>query len=599
MNGNAQTLYWFQSEKVRVEVPFFQRPYVWEEEEWNELLNSIENTPKGNMPFIGSFILQKLTDKYLVIDGQQRITTLSIMIRAYLDAFTELPSNVKPQFENFVYEITYAGLTPQYKTRIIPSNIDRRDFDAVMNKTIDELDSKNGKIIKAYYYFYSYFSSSSKERNEEFGEKLITNNKFFIAIVLDEQDDEQKIFDSVNSLGRDLTNSDIIKNYLYQRMRDLVPNKQMLPNILEFYEKYWVKTFYDGEEKKDFWETKKTLGRIQTNNLEAFLKDFATIKGIYSPSNTGGIDGLAKTYKLHINNMTYDQAKDFAKELSEYANCYYLYNSEYAAMSDFKLCDYINVTLLILDKLETTTFNPFILKILKEKPADMEAQIRALQKFVFMRFIYKAKTKNYNKVCENLLSSANPIEYLDKYDDSIPIVFNQYPAGLKSIKNKHAILVLFMLELIKRNGKENMFSDNLKYVLSLEHTMPQKWETYWAKVPCYKYDKATSDFVEVTAYNEVVEHRKSMIYAIGNMTLLTGPLNSSLSNAPFSEKVLGKLDKGGYKKYAGALCVANEIVEQFDNAGTWDERNINDRCLTIFNELNKYFNFTNFKIAEI
>lgn len=58
MDGKGQTLFWFHNEKVKVEVPFFQRPYVWDEEDWEELLVSIDNANKESMPFIGSFILQ-------------------------------------------------------------------------------------------------------------------------------------------------------------------------------------------------------------------------------------------------------------------------------------------------------------------------------------------------------------------------------------------------------------------------------------------------------------------------------------------------------------------------------------------------------------
>ena len=594
MEGTAQTLYWFPNETVKVEVPFFQRPYVWDEEDWDELVESIKSANEKSMPFIGSFILQKLSDRYYVIDGQQRITTLSVLIKAFLDSFvfTEETKDAKSIFMSFVYARTSLGMKSFYTSRLIPSNVDKDDFEAIMALESLPPTEEKGTIVKAYYHFMKYFASCSCEELETFGEKLLTNKKFFITIILDEQDDEQKIFDSVNSLGKDLTKADIIKNYLYQKMKEAVNNDpSIVEQILKHHDKYWLQTFYDSDEKRQFWEKQKPLGRVQTNNLEAFLKDFAIVKGFYSAYNSGGLSGLAKAYKAEINQKNYSELISFSKELSEYADCYYTYNSEYAKMDDFKISDVTNTTLLLLDVLETTTFNPYLLKVIKENPDDLNERLFALQRFIFMRYIYKAKTKNYNKVCDVLLSSTNEIDYLNGYDDE-SFDITEYPAALKRITNKPATLVLFVLELIRRNGEEKSYIDTMKYSLSLEHIMPQKWEKNWNKVACYEYDDATQEHVLVTEYNDVVMNRKKAIYSIGNMTLLTANLNSKLGNASFGEKIKGNANYSGYEKYAGNLSVAKDIINVFNSQGVWDERDIQKRSLMIFEELNEYFRFT-------
>lgn len=592
MDGKGQTLFWFHNEKVKVEVPFFQRPYVWDEEDWEELLVSINNANKESMPFIGSFILQELEDKYYVIDGQQRITTLTVMIKAYVDTFKELPDGVKSQFLNFIYDIKYHGLQPVYNPRLIPSNIDKQDFDAVMLGDAEKIEEQKGKITEAYKYFVKNFQGNNYEKNIEMGERILTNNKFFITIILDVNDDEQKIFDSVNSLGKDLTNADIIKNYLYQRMKDEVANDPIMVNkILEHHQQYWVKCFY-SDEKRAFWEAKKSYGRIQMNNLEAFLKDFAIIKGIYSAYVVGGIEGLAKAYKIHINKLDYQELQQFSKELSEYANCYYTYNSAYEKMDDFRISDLINTTLLIMDKLETSTFNPYILKVIKNSEDDMEEKLFALQKFVLIRFIYKAKTKNYNKVCDTLMSVENPVQYLESYNDSEELGLNEFPVGLKRIYNKPAILILFLLELIRRNGEEAKYPGGMKYVLSLEHIMPKAWEKNWSKVSSFRWQEATGEYEQVTEYSELIENRKNMITSIGNMTLLTSGLNSAIGNAAFPEKIMGNGKYDGYKKYVGSLTIAQDIIEVYEQNKQWDERNIIARNHSIFNELNQHYKFT-------
>lgn len=592
MDGKGQTLFWFQNDKVKIEVPFFQRPYVWEEADWKELLLSINSANKETMPFIGSFILQELEDKYYVIDGQQRITTLTVLIKAYIDSYKELPAGAKSQFLNFIYDVKYHGLEPVYAPRLIPSNVDKQDFEAVMLGEIEEIEAKCGRIVEVYKYFSKYFSKNSIQENNDFGEKILTNNKFFITIILDVHDDEQKIFDSVNSLGRDLTNADIIKNYLYQKMKDKVSNDPvMVGKILDHHQKYWVNCFY-SDDKRAFWECKKSFGRIQMNSIEAFLKDYAIIKGIYSAYNAGGIEGLAKSYKTHIDKLDYQELQLFSKELSEYAMCYYTYNSVYDTMDDFRISDVINTTLLIMDKLETSTFNPYILKVIKEADEDLEEKLFALQKFVLMRFIYKAKTKNYNKVCDTLMTVDNPVQYLKSYNDADELGLNEYPVGLKRIHNKPAILILFLLELIRRNGEESKYPGGMKYVLSLEHIMPKAWEKHWSNVSSYKYDEINKEFQQVTIYAEFVEHRKNMIASIGNMTLLTAGLNSAIGNAAFTEKIVGNGKYDGYKKYVGSLTIAQEIVTVFEQNKQWDERNIIERNRTLFAELNAYYRFT-------
>ena len=91
MKGEAQNFKWF---KDRIfEIPFFQRPYVWKEDNWEELWNNIVLNSAEEMPFIGSFILQIKDDRglvnYIVIDGQQRLTTLSILIKAFFNLLME------------------------------------------------------------------------------------------------------------------------------------------------------------------------------------------------------------------------------------------------------------------------------------------------------------------------------------------------------------------------------------------------------------------------------------------------------------------------------------------------------------------------------
>lgn len=602
MEGNAQSFYWFSNEKVNIEVPYFQRPYVWEEDDWKELINSINNSDK-KMPFIGSFILQKNNPEesnFLIIDGQQRITTISILIKAFIDAYDNLPPNVYTKLLDMIYVETMVDLESSYKPRLKSSFVDAEHYEKIMERKLDinKIDTNNN-IETCYKYFFDYFKSIDNKELNIFGTKLISSDKFYINIVLDKSDDEQRIFDSVNSLGKELTNSDIIKNYIFQTFKNKSENNRIhLQNIIPFHQKYWVNVFYN-EKTKDFWKQDRTLGRIKVNMIEAFLKDFGVIKEIYNPNDTGGIEGLSKAYKKYINDIVdYEGIKNLIIEIAEYAEIFYSYNNDYQSNGDFKLNDVLNTTLLILDKTETSTFNPYILKLVKENPDNRDQLLLSLQKFLLQRLIYKASTKNYNKICSTLLKSDDPINYLKQYNDNEVIDYRNYPEGLLKINNKPATLILFIIELIRRNKDLNKYSDAFNYVFSLEHVLPKN-HSKWDNVPAYKFDIIGKKFIEISDTNEKEIERKGRVNNIGNMTLLTGSLNSSIGNDSFAIKIDGDAlgTKKGIRGFVGNLSISSEIVSFYDSPyenqknGIWDERQILKRNKQLFDDLNSFYRF--------
>ena len=154
MKGEAQNFKWF---KDRIfEIPFFQRPYVWKEDNWEELWNNIVLNSAEEMPFIGSFILQIKDDRglvnYIVIDGQQRLTTLSILIKAFLDSSSDLKnddeySGAMNEIESYIMNIEHKGMKTSKHPRVTPSSIDKRDFLNVMegNLKLDDILKEIGR----------------------------------------------------------------------------------------------------------------------------------------------------------------------------------------------------------------------------------------------------------------------------------------------------------------------------------------------------------------------------------------------------------------------------------------------------------------------
>lgn len=142
----------------------------------------------------------------------------------YSDAINEIETYIK-------YKEVKAMKTSKFP-RVIPSSIDRDEFVAVIGLISTEgISEKSHNILRCYKFFMEKFAECNKEERLFIGTKFRSDTKFFIGIELDPKDDEQKIFDSVNRLGMKLLNSDIIKNNLYQRLKETIWMK--FPHLLD------------------------------------------------------------------------------------------------------------------------------------------------------------------------------------------------------------------------------------------------------------------------------------------------------------------------------------------------------------------------------
>lgn len=586
-----------------LEVPFFQRPYVWEEEHFEALIDSLDNSPEGVMPYFGSVILKEFggvdSGQFVIIDGQQRCTTFSVLIRAILDVCAEkkcLSANQETRLVDCIYSVKEdTDGNEIYTAKLTPSNSDKKSFDFVMSmendRPISGLEDSTDSIVNAYVYFYNYFTLNI-DKIKPFYMRIVAENKSMIRITLSEKDDEQKIFDSVNSMGKPLSNADIIKNYIFQKLREDAHNDEVKKKqVTDLYLKYWDGIFY-ADDKKEFWYKEFSVGRIKTDNLECFLKDFAIVKKIYFAKKTTGTYGLCNAFKEYINKLTDDELKEFVKDINAYAKVYYEYKVEYEEINEFVWSDYKNRLLLVLDELDTTTFNPYILMVLKEKPSEAESRFFNLEKFILQRFLFDGTTKNYNQCCEKLLQVDDDKKYLVEYMNDSPVTNDTYKTRFRKFSNNQARLLLFLIEMLYRNGEEDKYSDSLRIsTYSLEHVMPQKWQTSWYDVAAYDENSNIIDRNDVDLF---IQSRNRAVKSLGNMTLLTTKLNTSVSNSDFETKINGKTtgkNAGGIKKFASSLVTTKSIIDTYENKKIWDEREIYAYESKYFEKLNDYYEF--------
>ncbi len=632
MNGYGHKLMDLADVRL-LEIPFFQRAYVWDDTDFKALIESFIETDGGKMPFFGSLILKYIKEDnddeigkhYLVIDGQQRITTFNILIRVLLDIIKndadetgsqtykiKLDNKICTSFHDFLYIIgSDENLNNTYKLRLVPADVDEKAFKIVLNedykkrkdniaKFKENLNSGTiNKVIYAYEYFFDYFSNAQNIKVfMDVCRRLINQANSLIWIILDDSDDEQKIFNSVNSLGKNLTSADIIKNNIFQKLKEKAKEKENPDEYVKcIYTENWTDIFDETQEKRSFWYGEITVGRMLTNNLEMFLKDYAIIKLFYSAKDSGGFGGLNRSYAEHIKQKELADLQAFIEELCSYAQTFYEYKKAYADNSNFTWDDYVNRLLLIMDCMDTTTFDPYILKVMKESPDDKQQKLFNLERFFLKRFIYNAQKNNYNQCCETLIKRINEgqtdLSYFDSYMTESPVQNETYKTKFRNLTNGQGRLLIYLLEMIERKEKgeryySNALLDIRKY--SLEHIMPKQWKNNWLDVESEdEYGKA----IDKNDSTKFIDTRNMAVKSIGNFAMLTGSLNAKIGDASFKMKINGNgQPKGeGIRSFAGSLKIPAELIKMCDEGKQWNEKYIFEYEKAHFDKLNEYYGF--------
>lgn len=579
----------FLSLEGKIKIPFFQRTYVWDKDNWENLLSELLIKPSDH--FLGSIILKQLPSssgepKQLeVVDGQQRLTTLSILLKTLYDTF---PPEIKYNCEKDVKDILFYRkdyASPDYEIKIEHSQVDADAYQKVIdtnidnNLTIDQITENSHKILQCYKYFYNELKTKADEVKKDLLNKILNpENKMLVVIDLEEKDNEQAIFDTLNTAGVRLSPAEIIKNSLFQR----VIQKSSKEEAIKLYKQTWEKIFLADEDTVKYWDSERLTGRLKRNNIEILLHCFAVIKGFYDPDKHV-LSDLSKLYKAEIAKKNSEQElKNFLNEIIEYAKVYREKILTFDKSTLFSFDDDLKRLLHILDELQISTFHPFILFVLKTYQDNDEQKniFSNLEKFILRRMIAQKETKNYNKDCKTFINNPNAI--LDKIETTDEEISN----GIRKISNKNAALLLFWIELYRR--RNNKYDEReLKYTYSLEHIMPQKWEEYWKNMP-KKYKPDGSEM----SIEEASKDRNEKINWIGNMTLLTSSLNSALRNYDFEKKMNGEGRKKGIRAYASLSITKDDIVEPYDKGDkNWDEDKIIKRTNKLEKEIMEIWNF--------
>ncbi|MFF5789890.1 DUF262 domain-containing protein [Streptomyces sp. NPDC012693] len=547
MEAKSMTLRDLFGPDRRLVVPVFQRPYVWtEDRNWRPLWEDVTALVHQRMAdeevhphFLGAVVLDQLLTltgsmpARQVIDGQQRLTTLQVLLAAVRDVAREL--DVQDRYVRALVKLTANDddMTddPHAAYKVWPTNIDRDSFRMVMDgrlrRPVDvafPVAPDASAIVQAYWFFRNRTVEWAQELNYEgrldkgFDALVrVLRDKFELVVIdLKPEDNAQVIFEALNDRGTPLQASDLVKNLVFQQAEE-----QGLP-VEELYRDLWAQL-----ETPD-WRKEVRQGRLKRPRLDVFLMQYLTgelAEEVMAPE-------LFLTFRRYVKAADTGLVK-LMRRLVERADAYRQLTAEEQPLTpEGRFLRTVGV-------LDANTVMPVLLWLVSRFDEDDRAgAVATLDSYLVRRTVCRLTTKNYNRLFLELLKELkakdDPSVVADfllrqetdsgfwPRDRDIRDVFRSQPL-YKQLTRTRMRLLLAELEDSLYSGKTERRLHNGE--LTIEHLLPQAWEEYW---PLPEGGGRGSV--------EAHERRQSLLHTVGNLTLLTGRLNTSISNGPWERK---------------------------------------------------------------
>lgn len=554
MKGEAQPLIkYFDGSDKRFIIPLYQRNYDWKEENCEQLfqdLIKLHNSDRKSH-FFGSIVssIQSGTEDRYIIDGQQRITTVSLILIAMVNAMKE--GVIKAEDSKLVEKIFKRYLVDEYqederKVKLKPIKKDMQAFDALLYKPKDQY-IKESNVTRNYDFFYDKINNCKLTVDELFES---VKKLEVINIRLDEDDDPQLIFESLNSTGLDLSEADKIRNYL---LMSLSPSEQD-----DLYTRFWnpieENTKYDPS---------------------SFVRDYLTMK----QGKIGRIDKIYFIFKEYAESLGSTRA-ELLEDMHHYARIYNQIDN--AKVGSEKL----NRKLNQLRTLDSTIAYPFFMaffdytKKSSMSENDIYKVIDLIEAYWARRIICNLPSNSLNKVFATL--HRDVLNHIAKSEaDNVPtyiavLIYVLLKKGRSSVfpsdeevagdfvsrqvykmPTNQRMFIIERMENRDNNERHDVVKELSEKNITIGHIMPQTLSDKWKKS------------LGEDCWERV--HRQ-YLHTMANLTL-TG-YNSQYSNLSFAEK--RDMDKG-FKDSAFRL---NNYVE---NCEQWTEKELIERQKELLN----------------
>lgn len=646
MRPDKKTVTELFNDRQQYLIPLFQRGYVWSLNEqvqplWEDLIDRLEAIVqhRADAQAVGAGKLRPLRRHFLgtvvigslkggssdavgsrdVIDGQQRITTLQILLLAFRDLLAPLDDEAL----SYDLKLLTKNLGKYRNTgdalKVMPTNVGRDVMQALaelgsVEKICERFPAKVGRqhqerpaMVRAYLFFHAMVAShlrglryddplpgaaadddtrvvdvvmnSIDSDNQlklpgaelpldaERGHTLLAALREgfqIMSLELEDEDDPQIIFETLNARGAPLLPSDLIRNFIFLHA---TRNGE---DVDELYREGWQ--HFDetvdtstGKGAK-FWKQQERQGRLKNSRLDLLLYHYV---------------GMRKCEDLKVAHVFnefkdwwQDEPRDTQRELARITHLAGYFQT-FMVPGQASRFDLFCRRLKLLD---VSTVTPLVLYLLEHHKPDSAELLQAigdLESYLVRRFICGYTTKSYNRTFLNrLLAEMVREQKTDAatlrskllslqgesqcWPDDETFARDWYHRRLYQGRNTGKVrAVLEALELTMRGSKQESLV--LPDGLTVEHVLPQKWQTNWP-------------LADDTPENQ--EKRNRLLHSIGNLTLVTQAFNSALSNEPFAVK--------RQEIVTTSLLMLNTHFQRYDDNDAWDEDEIVSRADSLF-----------------
>ena len=607
MKATAVSLLALFETKMQLEVPLFQRQYVWQREKhweplWEDIARKFTDYLDGRkdapVHFLGAMVLDlKQTPathvgKRQVIDGQQRLTTLQVFLSAFRDFCNERGcEEMAREIASFTLNKGLMADAEVDKFKVWPTQLDRGQFADVVSagSRVEVLKrhplrkrpyarnfDPRPRMVEAYFFFYEQFDDffiGTKAEAPLAGEmplaqrveecfQALKSALQVVEIDLEQGDDAQVIFETLNARGEPLLPADLLRNFIFLRAARRGEPQEAL------YKQFWAR--FDDP----FWRVEVKQGRLLRPRSDLFLQHFLASRLTADIP----IKHLFVEYKFWI-----ERSQPFASVKDELA-CLARQGDDFRRIMAPSKDDPLYGLAVFLDAFDVRTSYPLLLTMLDAGMDEMQwsAVSTMLESYLLRRAVCGLTTKNYNRVFLGLTRTlrregATP-ENLEKLLREQSGDSTEWPSDEKfgeAWRTQHAYQLLNnpkIVHVLKRlsdtylSGKSEALS--IESALSVEHILPQQWQDHW---PLADGSTGLSAHALWTAAKddpvaEASRKRNQVLQTFGNLTILTQGLNSSVSNSKWSTK------KPELMKHS--LLPINQLLHDI---AAWDEAAIAQR----------------------
>ncbi len=512
MNGNAQKLIkYLDGASKRFIIPVYQRNYDWKMEHCKQLYDDLVKIIRQNRKshFFGSIVSVQsesgTMEEFLIIDGQQRLTTISLLLLAiyHLLSSGKMVSRDHQLTDKILKKYLIDEYEPEEKRiKLKPIKNDQKAFGILFDQDEEYIPDSNLTIN--YRYFYDRIQHGELDIDELFDAICKLE---IINISLNHEDNPQLIFESLNSTGLNLSEGDKIRNYILMGL----PNDQQT----KFYEKYWNRI----ESYTDY-------------DVSSFVRDYLSIK----QQSTPNMNSVYPTFKKYVEDAEVADIEPLLKDLLEYAKRYaFLIKGGH---SDERL----NSCIYRLNRLSTSVTRPFLLEVIRLSESgaltadELIEVFHFTESYLFRRAICDLPTNALNKIFlllhrEIIRFDGDESHYVEKFKYALlsKRERTRFPsdeefAECMSTRNiygmnpKNKLYLFERLENSETSETKDVWGHLDRGEYSIEHIMPQHLTAAWIVSLGDNYEAIHTNWL----------HR------LANLTLTA--YNSRYSNSPFAEK---------------------------------------------------------------